>query len=258
MIQFTVATCTFNAAKELPATLESVLGQEYAEVEHLIIDGASKDDSLDLILKYKRQSDEALNGHDVRIISEPDRGLYDAMNKALGNATGDYILFLNAGDRFHSTDTLITIADVCEQSDTLPGVVYGHTDIVDAQGHFLRKRRLEPPSDLHWTSFRYGMLVCHQAFFASTKLTAACKYDTRYRFSSDFDWCIRLMRMAEEQRLPLVNSGTIIADYLEGGMTKKNHRRSLWERFRIMSEHYGFLSAIRNHLYFVLRAVIKR
>ena len=66
------------------------------------------------------------------------------------------------------------------------------------------------------------------------------------------------MRMAEEQRLPLVNSGTIIADYLEGGMTKKNHRRSLWERFRIMSEHYGFLSAIRNHLYFVLRAVIKR
>ena len=258
MIKITVATCTYNAAKELPVTLESVLQQKYSEIEHLIIDGASKDSSLDLIQSYKCQNDEIQNGHEVKIISERDNGLYDAMNKALRNASGDYILFLNAGDTFHSAETLLMVADVCEQSDSLPGIVYGHTDIVDQERHFLRKRRLEPPAELHWTSFKNGMLVCHQAFFASTKLTENCHYNLRYKFSADFDWCIRLMKLSEERHMPLMNSNIVVADYLAGGMTKKNHRRSLWERFLIMSEHYGVMSAIGHPIYFIIRLLIRR
>ncbi len=258
MIKFTIATCTYNASKELSVTLDSILEQTYEEVEHLIIDGASQDDSLNQIIHYKTRNDAIHNGHDVKIISEPDNGLYDAMNKALINATGDFILFLNAGDKLHSQETLTTLAEIGEQTDILPGVIYGYTNIVDSQGLFVRKRRLEPPKELNWTSFKQGMLVCHQAFIASTKLTTKCCYDLNYRFSADFDWCIRLMKLAEQKRMPLINSNIIVADYLEGGMTTKNHRKSLLERFKIMRIHYGLFSTIWYHLYFIVRLIIKR
>lgn len=258
MIKITIATCTYNAAQELPATLESVKRQKYREVEHLIVDGASKDDSLDILLRYKSQNDAMENSMDVKIISEPDNGLYEAMNKALCRATGDYILFLNSGDRLHDDETLTRIAEIAEQSDVLPGVIYGNTNIIDQNGTFLRKRRLEPPAELHWTSFKHGMLICHQAFFASTKLTLKCKYNLSYRFSADYDWCIRLMKESEQRGLPMVNSNIVVADYLEGGMTKKNHRKSLIERFKIMSSHYGFLLTLWYHAYFVLRLIFKK
>jgi len=258
MVKFTIATCTYNAAQELPATLESVRGQKYRDVEHLIVDGASKDDSLNILLRYKSQNDAMENCLDVKIISEPDNGLYEAMNKALRHATGDYILFLNSGDRLHDEETLTRIAEIAEQSDVMPGVIYGFTNIVDHSGSFVRKRRLEPPAELHWTSFKSGMLVCHQAFFASTKLTPQCMYNLSYRFSADYDWCIRIMKESDRQGLPLANSNIVVADYLEGGMTKRNHRKSLIERFKIMSVHYGLLSTIWHHAYFVIRLIFKK
>lgn len=258
MITFTIITCTYNAARELPRTLNSVLEQTYADVEHLIVDGASKDNSLQLLEDYKTNSDASDNGHCVRIISEPDKGLYDAMNKALRLATGDYVLFLNAGDVFHTAKTLSVVADAGEQCDVLPAVIYGHTNVVDEEGNFIRRRRLEPPVSLTWKSFKKGMLVCHQAFFAARKLTESCEYDMQYRFSADFDWCIRLMKMAEQKRMPLVNTNIVVADFLDGGMTSKNHRKSLWERFNIMSKHYGLFSTVCYHAYFVVRSVFKK
>jgi len=106
MITFSVVTITYNAASVLQPTLDSVLMQDYPHVEHIIIDGASTDDTLEIAKAYQQLSDEAENEHVVRIQSEPDDGLYDAMNKGLQQATGDYIVFLNAGDRFPEPDTL--------------------------------------------------------------------------------------------------------------------------------------------------------
>lgn len=142
--------------------------------------------------------------------------------------------------------------------EELPGVLYGNTDIVDDEGHFLRHRRLQPPERLTWRSFRQGMLVCHQAFYARTDLAKANPYNMQYRFSADVDWCIRVMKAAELQGLPLRNVDAVVVNYLDGGMTVKNHRASLRERFRLMRHHYGLLPTLAMHAWFVLRSVLKK
>jgi RNA polymerase sigma factor (sigma-70 family) len=127
MIRFTVITITYNAQQVLDRTLQSVLHQTYEDVEHLIIDGASKDNTLAIAEAYKQQSDDSGCGHKVIIKSEPDHGIYDAMNKGLSQAMGDYVVFMNAGDFFPSADTLEQIARRCklneQPSEELPGLL---------------------------------------------------------------------------------------------------------------------------------------
>ena len=258
MIKFTIITCTYQAEKELPRTLESVLIQTHTRVEHLIVDGASTDETVRLAHDYATRSDEQHSGHDVVVVSEHDKGLYDAMNKGLKQATGDYVVFLNAGDAFPTCDTLERVAASVGESERLPGVLYGDTDIVDAKGRFVRHPRLSPPKKLTWQSFLHGMLVCHQAFYARTDLAKSNLYDLRYRYSADVDWCIRVMKAAHKQQLPLRNVHAVVVNYLDGGMTEKNHRASLKERFCVMTRHYGWIPTVGMHLWFALRNVLRR
>ncbi len=160
----TIATVTYNAEKTLPCTLESVASQTFPHIEHLIIDGCSKDQTMELIHRYVDANTGKTCPHDIRVVREPDKGLYDAMNKALEHATGDYIVFLNAGDRLHSPDTLQQVFGHIDMNASLPAILYGETDWVDGQGRFIRHRRLQAPKQLTWKKFRHGMLVCHQSF----------------------------------------------------------------------------------------------
>ena len=258
MIKFTIITCTYQAEKEVERTLRSVLKQTYKDVEHLIVDGASTDATLRLTQAYVTESQAQNNGHQVMVTSEPDKGLYDAMNKGLKHATGDYVLFLNAGDTFPSESTLTQVAASAERASGLPGVLYGDTDIVDNEGRFVRHRRLSPPKKLSWKSFMQGMVVCHQAFYARTDLAKKVPYQLKYRYSADVDWCIRVMKMAQKQGLPLCNVQTVVANYLDGGMTEKNHKASLKERFRVMESHYGYLPTLFMHAWFAVRSVLKK
>ncbi len=258
MIKFTIITCTYQAEKEIERTLRSVLEQTYKDVEHLIMDGASTDATLQLAQTYSTESQAQNNGHQVMVTSEPDKGLYDAMNKGLRHATGDYVLFLNAGDTFPSESTLTQVAACAERASVLPGVLYGDTDIVDNEGRFVRHRRLSPPKQLSWKSFMQGMVVCHQAFYARTDLAKQVPYQLKYRYSADVDWCIRVMKMAQKQGLPLCNVQTVVANYLDGGMTEKNHKASLKERFRVMESHYGYLPTLFMHAWFAVRSVLKK
>ena len=262
MTKFTVVTITYNAAALVGRTLDSVLHQTYEDVEHLIIDGASTDQTLPMAEAYKEASDASACGHKVIIHSEPDKGIYDAMNKGLMQASGDYIVYMNAGDFFPSADTLEQIARRCHLNEQptaeLPAVLYGLTNIVDGEGHFLRPRRLAPPPRLTWRSFRHGMLVCHQAFYARTDLAKNLQYDTRYRYSADVDWCIRVMREGERMGLRLYNIDMVVANYTEEGMTTLHHRDSLRERFHVMRRQYGLVSTLLMHCWFVIRAAISR
>ena len=104
MIRISIVTITYNAQRTLQRTLDSVRSQTYPCIEHLIIDGASKDDTLQIAQQYQKES-----SHEVSIQSEPDKGLYDAMNKGLQRATGDYVVFLNAGDSLYAADTIETV-----------------------------------------------------------------------------------------------------------------------------------------------------
>ena len=258
MITFSIVTVTYNAASVLRATLDSVLAQDYPEVEHIIVDGASGDDTLRMVDEYVSRSEQAETGHRIVVVSEPDRGIYDAMNKGLSKATGDYISFLNAGDRLPSGETLSGIALAAEgvADGEWPAVLYGDTDIVDEAGRFLFHRRLSPPDHLSWRSFRHGMLVCHQAFYARTDIARSVPYDTRYRFSADVDWCIRVMKEAGQRGLRLQRVSGVVAHYLQEGATTRHHRRSLLERFRVMTVHYGWLTTIMMHGWFVIRGIV--
>ena len=238
---FSIITITFNAATTLPATLCSVKEQTFTNYEYIVVDGASRDNTVALVKASQLP---------VRMVSESDKGLYDAMNKGLKMATGEYLIFLNAGDSFHAPDALQRVAEAI--GDNRPGVVYGETAIVDADRNFLMMRRLQAPEKLTWRSFSNGMLVCHQAFIARRDI--APMYDLQYRYSADVDWCIRCMKQTDE----LLNTHLTLIDYLNEGETTRHHRASLKERFAVMCHHYGTLPTVLRHIGFALRYAIAR
>jgi glycosyltransferase involved in cell wall biosynthesis len=240
--KLSVITVTYNAEHTLERTLKSVREQTYPAIEHIIVDGNSNDGTVALIHRYENER--------LKWISEPDKGLYDAMNKGIKMATGDYLCFLNAGDTFYDTDTVQKIFASSDE-DHSPDILYGETAIVDDNGRFLHMRRLQAPKNLTWKSFKHGMVVCHQAFIVKRELVEP--YDLSYRFSADFDWCIRMMKKAKN----IYNTDLILVDYLNAGMTTANRKASLRERYRIMEKHYGKVSTFLYHIWFVIRAIIK-
>ena len=240
---FSIITVSYNAAATVRATMESVASQTCLVYEHLVMDGASKDSTLSIV--------DDLSTERTRVHSSPDRGIYDAMNKGLDQARGDYVIFLNAGDRFHSEHTLQRIADVIMASD-YPGVVYGQTDLVDGEGHYVGPRHLTAPEQLTLDSFKHGMLVCHQAFVALRRLCP--QYDTRWRFSADYEWCIRVLQHSRRN----VYTGDVLIDYLSEGMTTRNRNASLKERYHIMCQYYGTLPTIMRHVGFFGRNLMRK
>ena len=257
----TYVTITYNASAMLQRTLDSVLQQDYPDIVHIIIDGASTDRTLEMVNDYVAQSNEADNGHKVLVTSEPDHGIYDAMNKGLRSIDGDYVCFLNAGDFLPAPDIVSQIVSAASEQishlSSLPAVLYGDTDIVDGEGRFLRHRRLSPPEHLTWKSFRHGMLVCHQAFYVRADFAIATPYDLRYRYSADVDWCIRIMKAAAMENVPMLNLYMVVANYTEEGQTTLHHRESLMERYKVMERHYGRICTFLMHCWFAVRAIVK-
>lgn len=235
---FSIITVTYNAESTLPVTMRSVKEQTCHLFEHLIIDGASTDGTL------KIANDEKLP--QTVITSKPDNGLYHAMDKGLAMAQGDYVIFLNAGDKFHSPDTLQRIADVA-MDNAYPGIIYGQTLIVDANGKRVGERHFRAPKELSIKSFANGMVVCHQAFVALRKITSP--FALRYRFSADYEWCIRCLQHSRRNHY----IDDYLVDYLNEGVTTRNHRKSLMERFRIMCHYYGVAPTVWRHILKVLK-----
>ena len=240
---FSIITITYNASSTLPATLKSVKEQTCKLYEYIVVDGKSSDNTVELAKNADIDN--------CKIVSERDRGLYDAMNKGLGMANGDYVIFLNAGDSFHSPETLEHFADAIMEND-YPGIVYGQTDIVDSNRKRLRARHLTAPENLVLESFSNGMVVCHQAFVVLRKLTNDFK--VKFKYSADYEWCIRCLQRSHRN----CYIDEVVIDYLSEGVTTQHHFASLLERFSIMSHYYGFFPTLYQHIKKVLRAVIKK
>lgn len=240
---FSIITVTYNAASTLPATLASVKEQSCKQYEYIVMDGLSKDNTVEMA--------KVADIPNARIFSSSDKGLYDAMNKAIDEATGDYLIFLNAGDAFHTPDTLQTIADAIEANGR-PDIVYGQTQLVNANRQRIGDRHLIAPEELTFKSFAQGMLVCHQAFIASRKI--AQHYDLQYRFSADYEWCLRCLKQSSKN----VYVPHTIIDYLSEGLTTANRKASLKERFNIMCHYYGTIPTIVRHLKFIPRFLKQR
>lgn len=242
--KYSVITITYNAAKYLERTLQSVTGQSYPGIEYIIVDGASTDNTPEIIRKYREKIS--------LVISEKDNGIYDAMNKGLAAATGDYVWFMNAGDSFFDPDTVSNVTEQITAYSCLPDILYGHTAITDANGQFLYMRRLAPPEKLTWKSFRMGMLVCHQAFVAKRSL--AGPYNLAYKYSADVDWCIRCMKVANV----LHNTHLTLANYMNEGTTTGHLKQSFKERYKIMSHYYGAVTVFLLHIWFAIRFTVAK
>jgi glycosyltransferase involved in cell wall biosynthesis len=230
-----VITVVYNGEDHIARTIESVIGQTYKQIEYIIIDGKSTDLTLDVIAGFE--------GVDL-LLSEPDSGLYDAMNKGLKAASGAYVWFLNTGDQIYSKDTVeLMVAGL----ENLPDIIYGGTMIIDENQNEIGDRRLSPPDKLTWRSFRQGMVVCHQSLIVKRALAPA--YNLNYRLSSDIDWAIRAAKNADRTH----NTRMILSRFLEGGLTEHNIKAGLKERFKIMRGFYGLIPTILRHFVFGAR-----
>ena len=228
--KLTVITIVYNNVHDIERTVLSVLNQSYENIEYLLIDGASNDGTLEILKQYE--------GRIGRLVSEKDKGIYDAMNKGLSLATGDYVLFMNSGDEIYSSDTVEKIFATQPDAD----IYYGETEMFDENWNSLGQRRHRTPEHFTWRDFKFGMSISHQAIYIRRALTEP--YDLNYQLSSDIDWIIKAAKKAKN----IVNVRRYVAKYLVGGMSKKKHRQSLVERFHIFSKHYGLIPTIFNHV----------
>lgn len=236
--KLSVITIVYNNVKDIERTMLSVLNQTYPHIEYLIIDGASADGTKEQIEKYRNQL--------ACFISEPDKGIYDAMNKGLTLATGDYVLFMNSGDEIYDPETVAAVFASAPSAD----IYYGETEMFDEEWHSLGRRRHQAPEHFTWKSFKYGMNVSHQAIYIKRSLTGP--YDLHYKYSADIEWILRAAKKASN----IVNTHRYVAKYLVGGISKKKHRESLKERFHILSRYYGLIPNILHHMIIALNLTL--
>jgi glycosyltransferase involved in cell wall biosynthesis len=242
-VTFSIITIVYNGAFLIDGTMQSVLNQTFTDFEYLIIDGASKDETMTIVRDYQKKYPLS-----IRAISEQDKGLYDAMNKGLKHAKGNFVLFLNCGDRFFNHKTLENIA-ACITPTT--DILYGETMLVDeARKHIGTRTALtvqKLPKNLTWQSLKFGMVVCHQSFLV--KRTIAPDY-IENNLAADIDWVIKCLKKAKN----VVNTNTLISEYLMGGVSKKRHQQSLKDRYAVLKKHYGVIPNFFNHIIITLRA----
>ncbi|OJW15745.1 glycosyltransferase family 2 protein [Mucilaginibacter sp. 44-25] len=224
-----VITIVYNNARDIERTMLSALNQTYPNIEYVVVDGASNDGTLEIIKKYGSRIS--------KLISEKDKGIYDAMNKGLAAATGDYVIFMNSGDEFYDAHTVEKVFATAEDAD----IYYGETEMVNDERQSLGRRRHKAPEKFTWRSFKYGMSVSHQAIYIRRSLVES--YDPQYQLSADIDWIIKAAKKAKK----IVRVDSYVAKYLVGGMSKARHRQSLQERFDIMKRHYGLIPTLFNH-----------
>jgi glycosyltransferase involved in cell wall biosynthesis len=240
---FSIITVVFNGETLIDLTMQSVLNQSFTQYEYIVIDGLSKDGTIDVIKLYAEQYPLS-----IQWVSEKDKGLYDAMNKGLSMAKGRFVLFLNAGDCLFDNQVLAKIAaQITPETD----VLYGETMLVDdARKHIGTRTELtvqKLPEKLTWQSMSRGMVVCHQAFLPALHL--APQYIAN-NLAADIDWVIKCLQKADN----VVNTHVVISEYLMGGMSKQRHNQSLKDRYEILKTHFGFLPNLINHIGILWRA----
>lgn len=236
-----IITVVLNRAKDIRYTLESITNQDYPAIEFIVIDGGSNDGTLDIIEAFKLSI--------TKCISEPDHGIYDAMNKGLQMASGDYVLFINGGDALHEANTISKLASVIADQEIPPDIIYGECMFLNADRKPLGTRselRKNPlPEVLTYHSFEMGSNVTHQCFVARRSICES--YNLRYRLSSDIDWMLNCIKKSKSN----INAGFVISDFVLGDATSKHYLRSMRERFSILKCHYGLSKALYAHLHMV-------
>ena len=240
----TLITINYNNLDGLRATVASVQKQitPNNNWKWIVIDGGSTDGSL----PFLRERSDLFDYW----VSEPDKGIYDAMNKGLQQVEDGYVWFLNSGDRLHGENA---IGEVLRAIEAYPKMdcFYSDTYFVDEQYRELGLiSELKPqkfPEKLTFESFRFGMNICHQSFIVRRQ--CAPNYKTEYRQAADIDWILEILK----KRPACWQIKTVLSEFQTGGSSSQNSRKAMRERYQILKSHFGFLPNLWAHAWIVLR-----
>ncbi len=232
---FSVVTIVFNGVSEIEATIKSVIEQENVSIQYVIIDGNSTDGTQEIVRKYADRIDV--------FVSEPDSGIYNAMNKGLALCNGDYVCFMNCGDRFDSMCVLSSISKQIESCGR-PGFVYG--TYREKNGKVIPNRNVSAK----W----YGMFASHQSMFYSLSVIKRnhIKYDESYRIAADYKFTLEVLAHTRD----ILRTKDCVAVFDTGGISCTNPDAGLMEVERARREvlHYGmFRSWVIRQLILVAR-----
>jgi len=221
-MKFSVITVCRNAEKDIAATIESVLSQQGVEIEYLIIDGQSTDRTMSIVSGYKKRL--------AKVVSEPDQGIYDAMNKGARLAQGDVLLFLNAGDRLTDAATLQAVAATF--GDARTELVYGDVNQIDSDGD---RSVVRFDHVNRW--FLADTTICHQSTFVSRRLFERVgPYNTAYKIAADYDW---LLKAIFKERAVTKHLRVIVCDFSMAGVSNSaDQRQQVLKEYDQISEHY--------------------
>jgi len=240
----TIITVVYNSEHLIEKTICSVINQTCSDYEYIIVDGGSKDNTVAIIRRYE----ESIS----KWISEPDQGIYDAMNKGLRMATGKYVWFINSGDAIYDSYVIEKLRDFSLSKD--PDVMYGDTMLIKESGTHLGLRSVQTtrklPESLRFKSMINGMVVSHQSFIPKIGLTG--EYNLIYKCSADLDWVIRCLGKAET----ILNTQMTLSAYLIGGYSGNNQKVSWKERWDIYIRYYGPIATLWAHLRIIGRNVL--
>ena len=238
-----VITVVYNSEKLLERTIQNILSQTYQNIELIIVDGGSKDGTLDIIKKY--------NDKISYWVSEKDNGLYDAMDKGLQLASGDYVWYINSGDLIFD-DT--TTEKIFANNPTYADIYYGDTLYVNVNYEPIGLRNditnKKLPAQLSVDSFQYGMVICHQAFIM--KRSIAARYDLQYKYVADYDWEIACTKNAKTA----IHTNQVLAKFLTEGFSTKHRKASVKEKYKVMLKHWGFVIGNLNYLTNAFKAAL--
>ena len=236
---FSIITVVYNDADNLCRTISSINEQDYPHVQFIIIDGGSTDDTLNVIRR---------NQHIItHWKSEKDKGIYDAMNKGIAMATGDYVNFLNAGDTFYNTQILMGVAK--EVNRTAGEIIYGqalHKSKIDGNVSFIKGKTITPSALFRNVPF------CHQALFMKYKLFQEIGvYDISYRIVADYEWMIRYYNV-RKNTTKMHFIAEVLVEYDTDGFSFKNITQGVSEKVRIAKNSFYGRYFVTGNLYFLL------
>ena len=241
---FSLITVCYQAKEALDRTMESIAAQDCSCFEYLVIDGGSNDGTSDILANSTIPN--------LRWISEPDKGLYDAMNKGLAMARGQFVWFINAGDLLEGKQVLSHLQrQVTPETD----ILYGEVLMVDPQGRELGTRTevttQHTPLSLTWRDMRFGMVVSHQAFLPRRSI---CSPYISGNLCADIDWVIQCLMRSKLT----THTNRVLARFETGGLSRQRHRESLRDRYIVLQHHFGFWPNLMNHFWIIIRAITQR
>lgn len=227
-MKISVVTVTYNCQNVIEETIRSVIEQTYSDLEYIVVDGASKDNTLNIIKKY--------SSHIHKIISEPDKGIFDAMNKSLGYITGDYVIFINAGDRLINSHI---IADIFEGKEYTEDLIYGDIYIENECGFlFCQSDAIYSKNPTKYDYVFQSQGFSHQALFTKTSVLRQVKFDLAYPLGADYDTTYKVFKSGNHQ-LHYTEKAISIFDDRFGGASHNNSKRIYEERSRMFNYKKG-------------------